>query len=131
MLDENLNLSEPDEKAIAEWVGRSWYKGSETYQAPNFTTEPEYTDYNVNDRYTWVNDTELENLKDYQARRQPVCKSCGKVKPLPGQEVNGAAYSGGACPWCGGKDWESKTQDFEELYAPVQRSDGTFIGGMQ
>lgn len=54
VLDENLNLSEPDEKAIAEWVGRSWYKGSETYQAPNFTTEPEYTDYNVNDRYTWV-----------------------------------------------------------------------------
>ena len=30
-------------KAIADWVGRSWYKGSETYQAPNFTTEPEYT----------------------------------------------------------------------------------------
>ena len=54
VLDENLNLSEPDEKAIAEWVGRSWYKGSETYQAPNFTTEPEYTDYNVNDRSTWV-----------------------------------------------------------------------------
>ena len=54
VLDENLNLSEPDEKAIAEWVGRSWYKGSETYQAPNFTTEPEYTDYNVNDRYTLV-----------------------------------------------------------------------------
>ena len=95
-----------------------------------------YIGYKINerggiDRYTWVNDTELENLKDYQARRQPVCKSCGKVKPLPGQEVNGAAYSGGACPWCGGKDWESKTQDFEELYAPVQRSDGTFIGGMQ
>jgi len=95
-----------------------------------------YIGYKLNerggiDRYTWVNDTELENLKDYQARRQPVCKSCGKVKPLPGQEVNGAAYSGGACPWCGGKDWESKTQDFEELYAPVQRSDGTFVGGMQ
>ena len=54
VLDENLNLSEPDEKAIAEWVGRSWYKGSETYQAPNFTTEPQYTDYNVNARYTWV-----------------------------------------------------------------------------
>ena len=54
VLDENLNLTDPDEKAIAEWVGRSWYKGSETYQAPNFTTEPEYTDYDVTDRYTWV-----------------------------------------------------------------------------
>lgn len=83
------------------------------------------------DRYAWVNDTELEDLKDYQARRQPVCRACGKVKPLPGQEVNGAAYSGGACPWCGGKDWEDRVQDFEELTVPVLRSDGTEIGGMQ
>ena len=83
------------------------------------------------DRYAWVNDTELEDLKDYQARRQPVCKTCGRVKPLPGQEVNGAAYSGGACPWCGGKDWEDRVQDFEELTIPVLRSDGTEIGGMQ
>ena len=83
------------------------------------------------DRYAWVNDTELEDLKDYQARRQPVCKTCGRVKPLPGQEVNGAAYSGGACPWCGGKDWENRVQDFEELTVPVLRSDGTEIGGMQ
>lgn len=83
------------------------------------------------DRYAWVNDTELEDLKDYQARRQPVCKTCGRVKPLPGQEVNGAAYSGGACPWCGGKDWEDRVQDFEELTVPVLRSDGTEIGGMQ
>lgn len=83
------------------------------------------------DRYAWVNDTELEDLKDYQARRQPVCKTCGRVKPLPGQEVNGAAYSGGACPWCGGKDWEDRVQDFEELTVPVLRSDGTEIGGTQ
>ena len=83
------------------------------------------------DRYAWVNDTELEDLKDYQARRQPVCKACGRVKPLPGQEVNGAAYSGGACPWCGGKDWEDRVQDFEELTVPALRSDGTEIGGTQ
>ncbi len=54
VLDENLNLSEPDESKIAEYVGHSWYKGSETYQAPNFTTEPEFTEYNVKDRYSWV-----------------------------------------------------------------------------
>ena len=54
VLDENLNLSEPDESKIAEYVGHSWYKGSDVYQAPNFTTEPEFTEYNVNDRYSWV-----------------------------------------------------------------------------
>ena len=83
------------------------------------------------DRYTWVNDTELESLEDYQARRQPVCERCGKVKPLAGQEVNGSVYAGGACPWCGGKKWDERVQDFEELRVPVHRSDGTFLGGTE
>ena len=83
------------------------------------------------DRYTWVNDTELESLEDYQARRQPVCERCGKVKPLAGQEVNGSIYTGGACPWCGGKKWDERVQDFEELRVPVHRSDGTEIGGTE
>ena len=38
-------------------------------------------------RYCWVNDTPLEDLEDYQARRQPVCRQCGRVRPLPGQLV--------------------------------------------
>ena len=83
------------------------------------------------DRYTWVNDTELESLEDYQARRQPVCERCGKVKPLAGQEVNGSIYAGGECPWCGGKKWDERVQDFEELRVPVHRSDGTEIGGTE
>lgn len=83
------------------------------------------------DRYTWVNDTELESLEDYQARRQPVCERCGKVKPLAGQEVNGSIYAGGACPWCGNKKWDERVQDFEELRVPVHRSDGTLIGGTE
>ena len=83
------------------------------------------------DRYTWVNDTELESLEDYQARRQPVCERCGKVKPLAGQEVNGSVYAGGACPWCGGKKWDERVQDFEELRVPVHRSNGTFLGGTE
>lgn len=39
------------------------------------------------DRYCWVNDIELEDLENYQARRQPVCARCGRVRPLPGQLV--------------------------------------------
>lgn len=83
------------------------------------------------DRYTWVNDVELEDLEDYQARRQPVCAGCGKVQPLPGQEANGSRYRGGACPWCGGAKWTKRVQEFEDLAAPVMRSDGTFLGGME
>ena len=53
----------------------------------------EYIGYEINDagginRYTWVNDVELEDLENYQARRQPVCKSCGRVRPLPGQVID-------------------------------------------
>lgn len=40
------------------------------------------------DRYSWVNDTELEDLENYQARRQPVCAKCGRVRPLPGQIIS-------------------------------------------
>lgn len=39
------------------------------------------------DKYVWVNDVELEDLENYQARRQPVCCSCGRIRPLPGQVI--------------------------------------------
>ena len=42
-----------DESKIAEYVGTSWYKGNETYQSPYFVTEPEFTEYNVEERYSW------------------------------------------------------------------------------
>ena len=42
-----------DESKIAEYVGTSWYEGSETYQSPYFVTEPLFTEYNVEDRYSW------------------------------------------------------------------------------
>lgn len=38
-------------------------------------------------KYVWVNDVELEDLENYQARRQPVCCNCGRVRPLPGQII--------------------------------------------
>lgn len=39
------------------------------------------------DRYAWVNDVELEDLKNYQARHQQVCTKCGKPRPMPGQLI--------------------------------------------
>lgn len=52
----------------------------------------QYIGFEVNDRgginrYSWVNDVQLEDLENYQARRQPVCKKCGRVRPLPGQII--------------------------------------------
>ena len=38
-------------------------------------------------KYVWVNDIELDDLENYQARRQPVCAKCGRVRPLPGQII--------------------------------------------
>ena len=51
-----------------------------------------YVGYERNDsdginKYTWVNDVELEDYENYQARRQPVCRHCRRVRPLPGQVI--------------------------------------------
>lgn len=35
-------------------------------------------------KYSWVNDIELEDLEDYQARRVKRCTVCGALKPLNG-----------------------------------------------
>lgn len=39
-------------------------------------------------KFSWVNDTVLEDLDDYQARRQPVCTKCGRIRPMPGQVIS-------------------------------------------
>lgn len=59
-------------------------------EAPNDDAVTQYVGFLRNpkggiDRYSWVNDVELEDLEDYQARRQPVCSRCGRVRPLRGQ----------------------------------------------
>ncbi len=56
VLDEKLNLTDvdPTGAAITEYMGHSWYKGTDTYTSPYYTTEPEYTEYDVDDRYSWV-----------------------------------------------------------------------------
>lgn len=66
VIDEKLNLTDPVESLITEYVGHSWYKGEETYTSPYFVTEGEYTGYykeegandknpgTIMDRYSWV-----------------------------------------------------------------------------
>lgn len=110
--------------------------------------------------YSWVNDTQLEDLEDYQTRRLRRCRSCGAVEPLNAEPVTAesaemgiglttaedieqaqkrldretrpAAMRGNrkACPYCGGTKWEETEEEYEEVYFPIQRSDGSTVGGM-
>nr|WP_302964542.1 nickel-dependent hydrogenase large subunit [uncultured Adlercreutzia sp.] len=54
VLNESFDVSDVQENLITEYMGHSWYAGDETYTSPYFTTDPDFTDYNVDDRYTWV-----------------------------------------------------------------------------
>lgn len=54
VLDEQFQASDVQENLITECMRRSWYKGSETYTSPYFVTDPDFTEYNVDDRYSWV-----------------------------------------------------------------------------
>lgn len=49
-------------------------------------------------KFVWVNDVVLEDLPDYQARRQPVCTGCGRVRPLPGQVIQNRENTGNLLP---------------------------------
>lgn len=74
------------------------------------------------DRYSWACERELEDLENYQARRQEVCTGCGAPKS--------AEVADGKCPNCGGTKWESKVRDFEEILVPVVTAMGNQIPGM-
>lgn len=131
----------------------------------------QYTAYYRNDKggiglYSWVNDVQLEDLEDYQARRLRRCAKCGAVEPLESEPLNvptldgtppfpvggadvlgsieGAvteleresrpsARRGGRkeCPYCGGTKWEHSAEEFEEVPIPIERSDGSSVGGMR
>lgn len=96
--------------------------------------------------YSWVRETELVDMEDYQARRLPRCKSCGELQPVEGTEVvqhremvmpdaMSAAlgilpevaeevkewHRGDACPHCGGRDWESREEQYQEIWDPIIR----------
>lgn len=53
VLDENFNLADVDESLITEYVGRSWYEGDSDLPPFEQGVHPAFTEYNVDDRYTW------------------------------------------------------------------------------
>ena len=139
--------SEPEVRAAGEWD-----------HSDDAVTQ--YIGYARNDdggidKYSWVNNVELLDEENYQARRLPTCVHCGRVRPMKGQVLSNnvytpelnlpdpeaeaqvaagramaeaiagtvpegdeflqgvtfaeqapVTYDGGACPWCGGDEWE-------------------------
>lgn len=85
-------------------------------------------------KFSWVRDTVLEDMEDYQARRLKVCKVCGRVQTeLETIEPTLDGIPGGktereGCIYCGGA-LEETEEEFEEIYEPIQKRDGTVIPG--
>ena len=90
-------------------------------------------------KFSWVNETVLEDYEDYQARRMRRCKKCGALENAEALIMERATIDGtypeegqtqkkakkGVCSYCGSKEWEDSQEDYEELYLP------TAIGGSQ
>ena len=64
-------------------------------------------------RYTWVNDMELEDLEDYQARKMKRCTKCGA-------EMTGLEK----CRHCGSTQAEEYDSDEMELYEDIETRNG-------
>ena len=108
-------------------------------QALDMVTQ--YVAYYRNDKgglgkYSWVNNTELEDMEDYQARRLKRCKVCGQVQvedvesidpTLDGKPGRKAKRDG--CKYCGGALEEAEL-DVEEIWSPVQTRSGMIPGAM-
>ena len=91
--------------------------------------------------FSWVNDTVLEDMDDYQARQQRRCESCGAIEPIGDIEAIAEPTLDGTrpesssdkpkhvCPYCGGDKFSLKREEYEEIYIPVHRKDGSVIPG--
>ena len=67
-------------------------------------------------RFSWVEDTVLEDMEDYQALHVKVCAVCGAKM----QNDN-------TCPVCGAKKWKDEVQSEEELFEDITLFNGITI----
>ncbi|MCH4183977.1 MAG: nickel-dependent hydrogenase large subunit [Eggerthellaceae bacterium] len=54
VLGDGMSLQDVDGSKIKEGTERSWYEGDTELNPSEGETKPSFTDYDVNDRYTWV-----------------------------------------------------------------------------
>ena len=53
----------------------------------------------------------------------------GSGAELPGQGNDSKRTLRGRCAYCGAQDWEEKEEEYEKVYVPIQRRDGSVIPG--
>lgn len=127
-------------------------RGVEAEEAPEMVTQ--IICYFRNDqggigKFSWVGDTVIEDLDNYQKRRIRRCAKCGAIEPLeamaneipkgndmdPEMEemrfLKAAKPRSGSgkvvCPYCGASKWEESENDFEELQEPITLPNNTVI----
>ena len=67
-------------------------------------------------QYIWVNDTEIQYMRDYQARKGKKCKACGS--DMTGLDT---------CPYCKGTKTEDSDSDTFQLFEDIQLSNGEVL----
>ena len=81
-------------------------------------------------RYTWVNDMELEDLEDYQARKMKRCTKCGApwaAEPHRLGEADGFTHNMTGlekCRHCGNEKAEEYDSDEMELFEDIETRNG-------
>lgn len=62
---------------------------------------------------------------------QPTVPMEGTKGIEPREIVDEIEAEENVCPYCGGEEFEETAEEYEELYVPAVRSDGSVIGGME
>ena len=71
-------------------------------------------------KFSWVNDTVLEDMEDFEARRLRRCRSCGGIVTDPEAE---------RCPFCGEETVCEGEEREEQVFAAIRTGNGTSIPG--
>ena len=99
VLDENFNISDPDESKITEYVGHSWYEGDADLPPFEQDTKPAFTEYDVNDRYTWDKCPLYDGKSPRPARLLRVLVAYKRGVPFVKQHVDEMLVALGAQGW--------------------------------
>lgn len=70
-------------------------------------------------KFSWVNDTILEDMEDFEARRLRKCAQCGEVLEPDAEK----------CPVCGSEQAKEGEEENEEVYTGMTTTNGTAIPG--
>ena len=71
-------------------------------------------------KFSWANDTVLEDMEDFEARRLRKCEACGEIITDPDAK---------ACPTCGAEQIKDGEEESEDVFTPITTANGTQIPG--